>query len=381
MTSLASLSDGGSRRVVLFGSFGPSLLQFRSHLIREMIERGHEVYAVAPDIDEQVAKTLRSLGAIPLKVEFGRTSLNPFQALRTMRAVRLLMRQLRPDVVIAYTIKPIVLAAVAAKAAGVPKFIALVTGLGYAFTRGKEMKRLLTRAVATRLYRRAFAKTDLAIFQNKDDKEDFRRMRILPPSTMAVVINGSGIDLEHYVRSAPPQAVSFLMIGRLVIDKGVHEYGEAAKRLKLDYPSLKVGLVGWIGDEPHSITQKELDGLIAAGIEHHGYLPDVRSAIAAHSVYVLPSYREGTPRSVLEAMSIGRAIITTDTPGCRETVVPGENGLLVPPGDADALYQAMLHLIQNPYLIAPMGAASRTLAESKYDVRKVNAEFLRHAAL
>jgi glycosyltransferase involved in cell wall biosynthesis len=292
-----------------------------------------------------------------------------------------MLRQLQPDVVIAYTIKPIILAAAAAKAAGVPNFVALITGLGYAFTGGREPKRLLSRFLATKLYRRALSRTNLAAFQNRDDREDFRRLGVLPSSLNTIVINGSGVDLDHYCQVQPPPQPSFLMIGRLVIDKGVREFGEAARRLKQDYPGVKVGLVGWIDVEPHALSQKELDSFVAAGIEHHGRLADVRPAIAAHSVYVLPSYREGTPRSVLEAMAIGRAVITTDTPGCRETVVHGENGLLVPPRDADALYRAMVHFVRNPHLIPLMGAASRQLVERKYDVHKVNEQLLLHAGL
>jgi glycosyltransferase involved in cell wall biosynthesis len=283
--------------------------------------------------------------------------------------------------VISYTIKPIVLGGPAAKAAGATRTVALVTGLGYAFTGGREFKRLLSRAAATILYRRAFARSDIVVFQNDDDRADFKRLRILPAAAQTAVINGSGVDLLQFVPSPLPPDVSFLMVGRLVGDKGIREFGAAAKRLKELHPNVRIGLAGWIDPGPHAITQADLDGFIAAGVHYHGFLSDVRPAIAAYSVYVLPSYREGTPRSVLEAMSMGRAIITTDTPGCRQTVVHGENGLLVQPRDSGALLQAMLHFVQHPDRIPAMAAASRRIAEDKYDVHKVNDALLRHARL
>lgn len=169
----------------------------------------------------------------------------------------------------------------------------------------------------------------------------------------------------------------FLLIARLLGDKGIREYVQAAKLVKQQYPEAQFDLVGGLDTNPTSISQAELDQWIAAGtINFLGRLSDVRPAIAACSVYVLPSYREGTPRTVLEAMAMGRAVITTDAPGCRETVVNGDNGFLVPVKDADALAQAMLRFIEQPGLIAQMGQRSRSIAEEKYDVHKVNAQML-----
>jgi glycosyltransferase involved in cell wall biosynthesis len=161
----------------------------------------------------------------------------------------------------------------------------------------------------------------------------------------------------------------------------VREFGEAAARLKRSHPHLRISLVGWLDQSPDAIDPTDLERFEAAGVEMLGRLEDVRPAIAAASVYVLPSYREGTPRSVLEAMAMGRAIITTDAPGCRETVVDGDNGLLVPPRDAEALHEAMLRFVEDPDLARRMGERSRWLAERKYDVRQVSRELMRHAGL
>jgi glycosyltransferase involved in cell wall biosynthesis len=346
-----------------------------------MIRRGHLVTAMAPAIDENTAAALRSLGATPVSVALGRTSINPIEGLRAGRELRRMLREMQADVLIAYTIKPIVVGVPAARAAGVKRAVALVTGLGYAFTGGREPKRLISRAAATLLYRRAFTKSDVAVFQNENDRADFARMGVLPTKVKSILVNGSGVDIDHYAPSPPPAEPSFLMIARLLGDKGVREYGEAARRLKQLHPSVTNSLVGGIGNEPDAISREELNRFIGWGIDYLGAQADVRPFIAGHSVYVLPSYREGTPRSVLEALSTGRAVITTDAPGCRQTVEHGRNGLLVPPRDSDALFEAMRHLVENPQLIAPMGAASRHIAEDKYDVRKVNAALLTAAGL
>jgi glycosyltransferase involved in cell wall biosynthesis len=232
------------------------------------------------------------------------------------------------------------------------------------------------------LYRAAFARSDIVIFQNPDDERDFRRLRMIPAGRRTAVVNGSGVDLAHFAPVALPAETSFLMIARLVKDKGIHEFAKAAKRLKAAHPEIAITLVGPFDPSPDSLGPDELEDLIGCGINYRGSLSDVRPAIADCSVYVLPSaYREGTPRSVLEAMAMGRAIITTDMPGCRETVIEGKNGFLVPPRDADSLFAAMMRFVEQPGLAREMGAESLKIAKAKYDVREVNAAVLRHAGL
>jgi glycosyltransferase involved in cell wall biosynthesis len=382
MASPFSHSAGAAaRRVVVFGSLAISLIKFRGPLIAELVARGHSVFALAPDIGEEIGAQLRALGAEPVSIRLGRTSLNPFGALATLRDLARSFRTIAPDVVIAYTIKPIILGAVAARAARVPSFVCLVTGLGYAFTGGHEPKRLLSRALGKLMYRRAFARSSLAVFQNPDDRAEFRRLGLLPPPLPTVLIGGSGVDVDYYAPSPLPDGASFLMIARLLKDKGIREFARAAERLKAERPDVRISLVGFFDISPDGISKAEFDRLVAAGVDYLGPQSDVRPAIRDHSVYVLPSYREGTPRSVLEAMAMGRAVITTDAPGCRETVVDGVNGLLVPPRDWEALHRAMRRFVDEPALIAPMGAESRRIAEEKFDVHKVNAALLSAAGL
>lgn len=370
-----------AKRVLIVGSFAPSLIAFRGPLIEAIIGEGHSVIAAAPGIDERTSEALEELGARPRDVPLSNASLNPLELMRSLRAMRALIRSERPDVVLAYTIKPVIVATLAARAENVRTIVSLITGAGYAFTGGRETKRLLSRAAATLLYRIALRRSDVILFQNPDDERLFRELRMVPRGRPAQIVNGSGVDLRHFHPAPVPQATAFLMIARLLRDKGIREFAEAAGRLKEAHPEIAISLAGDVDPSPDSLSSQELEALVSCGIEYKGHLDDVRPALAACSVFVLPSYREGTPRSVLEAMAMGRAIITSDAPGCRETVRDGENGLLVPPRNADALFQAMKRFVDDPGLAATMGAASRRLAEVKYDVTRVNSDMLRYAGL
>ncbi len=381
MGSRPTAQPPARRKILLLGSLAGSLINFRGPLIAAMAERGHEVFAAAPDIDPDVAAKLVALGATPVPVMLGRTSLNPVATWRSARQLRGTVKRIAPDVMIAYTIKPVVLGAVAARAAGVPFFAAMITGLGYAFLGGLSPKRLAIRLVAMLMYRRALGASQLVIFQNEDDRSDFRRMRLLSAAKPTIIVNGSGVDLSHFWPEPAPARTGFLMIARFLRDKGIREYGAAAARLKSEFPDVPVRLAGWLDEGPDSISQAELDSILAGGVENLGLLADVRPAIAASSVYVLPSYREGTPRTVLEAMALGRAVITTDAPGCRGTVVDGENGLLVPVADAGALYRAMRRFVVEPGLAQRMGEASLRLVREKFDVNQVNAAILEATGL
>jgi glycosyltransferase involved in cell wall biosynthesis len=381
MGSRPNAQPPARRKILLLGSYPGSLINFRGPLIAAMVERGHEVFAAAPDIDSGVAAKLVALGATPVPVLLGRTSLNPVATWRSGRQLRETVKRIAPDVMIAYTIKPVVLGALAARAAGVPFFAAMITGMGYAFLGGLNPKRLAIRMVAMLLYRRALAASQLVIFQNEDDRRDFRRLRLLPAAKPTLIVNGSGVDLDHFAPEPVPSETSFLMIARFLRDKGIREYGAAAARLKAEFPEVRIRLAGWLDEGPDSISQAELDSIVAGGIENLGLLADVRPAIADSSVYVLPSYREGTPRTVLEAMALGRAVITTDAPGCRGTVDDGENGLLVPVADANGLYAAMRRFVVEPNLAERMGSASLRLVREKFDVNKVNAAILEGTGL
>jgi glycosyltransferase involved in cell wall biosynthesis len=366
------------RRVVVIGGFAPSLIRFRGDLIAAMARAGHEVIGCAPGEDPEVAKALQARGARYLPVAFDRSGINPIADLSSLLGLRRLLRELRPDVVLAYTAKAVIYGAGAAQLAGVPRVFAMITGLGYAFIEGRELKRRILRQVTTRLYRASLAGCEAILFQNQDDLDDFRRAGIVAAGKKLIKVDGSGVDTAHFA-FAPvvPEPPTFLLIARLLRDKGIVEYVEAARRLRAEHPRARFRLLGPLDPNPAGLTADLVERWHAEGvIDYLGEAKDVRPHLRDCTVYVLPSYREGMPRTVLEAMATGRAIVTTDVPGCRATVSEGENGFLVPPRDADALAEAMRRFITRPELTIALGARSRRIAQERFDVHRVNAAML-----
>ena len=361
-------------KFLIVAGFAEDLLPFRGDLIDALLQKGIEVHVVLPDLvpDSDLYRKLLAKGLLIHKATMQRTGMNPIADLYTLWQLIQLMRAVRPDFVFAYLIKPVIYGMLAASIIGIPQRYALISGLGYAFQ--GENQRGLLRRLAQGLYALSLRGACKIFFQNPDDLKLFHSLGILKENASTCVVNGSGVNTDYYANTSIPKGVTqFLLIARFLGDKGVREYAAAAKIVKIQYPEAHFALVGWIDENPSSIKQEELDTWIAEGtIECMGRLADVRPAIAQCSVYVLPSYREGTPRSVLEAMSMGRAIITTDAPGCRETVVNEDNGLLVPVGAVDELAVAMQRFLANPELVQRMGQRSREIAEEKYDVHKVN---------
>lgn len=374
-------------KILLIASLADSLINFRGSLITALKDKGLDVHIAAPDLPQAspVLLRLRAMGLTVHQVPMSRTGTNPLFDLTTAWALWRLVRLISPQLVLGYTIKPVIYGTLAAWIAGVPKRFALITGLGYAFQGNGERKRL--RAIVHTLYRLALGRTNMVFFQNTDDFSLLQKCGILQTHTSVCIVNGSGVDLDNFAEKPITEAalagpVRFLLIARLMGDKGIREYVQAARILKRSYPQVQCAIAGWIDSNPDSITKDELDSWLSDGsIEFLGRLDDVRPALERCNVYVLPSYREGTPRTVLEAMAVGRAIVTTDAPGCRETVVDGDNGYLVPVQDAAALAQAMARFIDEPTLQASMGRRSRQMAEEKYDVHKVNAVMLKGMGL
>lgn len=368
---------------LLIASFPESILTFRGPLIDALLAQGLTVHVAAPDMPAGSALRgqLESRGVRVHDLPLRRTGANPLADLALLYHLWRLMRRVRPQIVLGYTIKPVIYGALAAWLARVPQRYALITGLGYAFQGEARWNGL--RELARRLYALALRRVHKVFFQNPDDQALFRTRGILGVGTPSVVVNGSGVDLAHYAATPlPPGPPCFLLIARLLDAKGVRLYAQAAEQVRARCPPARFRLVGWIDANPDAITPSELDRWIAQGtVEFLGRLEDVRPAIADCQVYVLPSYSEGTPRTVLEAMAMGRAIITTDAPGCRETVVDGDNGLLIPVKSVSALVEAMERLIAEPELAERMGRRSRQIAEEKYDVRKVNAVMLREMGI
>lgn len=361
-------------RFLLVAGFADSIVAFRGPLIASIQARGLQVHIAAPGLTEGSATRalLEARGLVAHDIPLRRTGTNPLADFGLLLALFNLMRQVRPQCVLAYTIKPVIYGSLAAWLTRVPHRFAMITGLGYAFQ--GDGNRGLLQGLVQRLYATALVRVNKVFFQNPDDQALFRQRRILAQCTLSVVVNGSGVDVASYpVTPLPAGPIRFLLIARLLGDKGVREYAQAARCVRKMHPDVRFDLVGWIDENPDAISQNELDAWVAEGVlQFLGRLSDVRPAIAACTVYVLPSYREGTPRTVLEAMAMGRAVITTDAPGCRETVADGDNGFLTPVKSVDGLVSSMLKFIESPDLAVCMGRRARTIAELKYDVHKVN---------
>lgn len=363
-----------------------SLVSFRGHLISDLVGQGLTIHAAGPDLpmDSEIRAQLEQKGAHVHDIFLKRTGMSPLDDLRTLVGLFRLMRVIKPDYVLGYTIKPVIFGTLAAAMAGCRQRFALITGLGYSFSgHSDSRKQRLIGRIATNLYRQSLRFTHKVFFQNPDDQALFRELGVLNGVTPSVVVNGSGVDIDHYAPRPYPDKVAFLLISRLLIDKGVREYAEAAYRLKEEFPEARFILVGDIDSNPNSITSRELAKWVDDGvITYLGKQDDVRDALGASSVFVLPTfYREGVPRTILEALAMGRPVITTDTPGCRETVIEGENGYLVEPRNAGELTSAMRAFIVSPQLVEIMGRCSREQALRKYDVRKVNAVMLKEMGI
>ncbi|WP_221886554.1 glycosyltransferase family 4 protein [Vibrio cholerae] len=372
------------KRFLMVAGYPDSLLNFRGPLLKALLAAGLDVHVAAPDlpVNGEVRQRLEALGVRVHEVPLNRTGMNPVSDFGSLFCLWWLMWRLKPDFSLAYTIKPVIYGNIAAWLAGIPYRFALITGLGYAF-QGEAGQRSWLKRIVRSLYRFALAKVNKVFFQNPDDAALFYDLGILNSANRKIiVVNGSGIDVDRFTVAPFPETTKFLLIARLLGDKGVREYVQAATKVRKQYPNAVFGLVGWIDENPDAIDGDELQSWIDSGVvKFYGRLADVKPAIADSSVYVLPSYREGTPRTVLEAMAMGRAVITTDAPGCRETVVHGKNGFLVPVKSSAELVAAMSHFIENPELVVAMGKESRLLAEEKYDVRKVNVHMLREMGI
>ena len=360
-------------KVAVFGGYAPSLPLFRGPMMRAMVEAGHEVVGFAPGEDATVIADLAAIGVGYRAIPLGRTGLNPWEDFRTLRAINATLKEIRPDLLLSYTIKPVIYGSFAAARVGIPHRHAMITGLGSVLM-GEGFKMRCMAVVAKWLYRYGMARNEGVFFQNPDDHAFFERNGLLSPHCRVTLINGSGVDLGHFAYAPQPAGpLTFLLIARLTREKGVMEFVEAARILKSRNPEVRCQLLGPFDSNPSAIPPNQVTAWEREGIiQYLGSSKDVRPILAEAHVFVLPSYGEGTPRSVLEAMATGRAVVTTLAPGCKETVIDGKTGFLVAVKDSAALAEAMVRFQADPALASKMGMAARIYAEDKYDVNKVN---------
>lgn len=363
-------------KIIFVSPKNRTVYNFRGDLIKEIVAMGHEVVVTGPnriDVDK-----IEALGARFVEIPMEKTGVNVKSDLKYIFALKKLFKNEKPDITFGYTIKPVVYGSIAAKMAKVKNRYSMVEGLGYIFTANTRKTKILRPIVKT-LYRIGFKCSKKVIFINPDDLKDFTNMKLLKKDKCRLV-NGAGVNLEHFTPEPLPEEPVFFMLSRALISKGVRVYLEATGIVRKKYPDVRMMLLGEIDESMQdSLKKEEVQKYVDMGaVEYFPEHPDVRLFYKQCSVFVLPSYREGVPRTTMEAMAMGRPVITTDAPGCRETVVDGETGFFVPTGDAKALADAMCRFIENPALIKTMGEKSYNFCKDKFDVHKVNADMLNH---
>ncbi|WP_180090471.1 glycosyltransferase family 4 protein [Acinetobacter sp. YH12110] len=371
-------------KIIIVGTVASSFYGFRADLIRTLVERGHHVYAFTSEYSIEGLRKIEQLGAIPITYTLNRGGLNPLADIIATYKLSKKIKEISPNIVFSYFSKPVIFGTLAAKLAKVPCITGMLEGLGYTFTEqpeGLSRKTQLIKKIQVFLYKVALPQLDQLIFLNPDDPKDLLQQHAIKVKKVEV-LGGIGLNLKDYPFQALDNIhspIKFLFIGRLLKEKGIHEFVQAAKLVKKIYTDVQFTVLGAIDHHNlGALKQSELDLLIESKIIHYpGYVNNVKDWIADSHVFVLPSYREGVPRSTQEAMAIGRAIITTDVPGCRETVVDGENGFLVPKWNPEALAEKMIYFIEHPEQICIMGNESHKIAIEKFDAEKVNQKLLK----
>lgn len=358
------------------------MLHFRGGLIRAMVRAGHDLHLLVPagegvlgHFDEESA-ALSSLGAQVHTYPLRRASISPIHDLVTLWHVFRKIGIVEPDVLLAYMMKPVVYGMLSALILRVGKRYALLDGLGFAFTENGRANNAVAARVTRLLLALALRAAQRVLLLNSDDRNDLIRHGVLAPNKPFSIIAGTGLDLEHF--DGPMADVNsrrFVMISRLLRDKGVREFAEAARLVKQRRPDATFVLIGDVDMAPGAISRDEVAGW--TWLQYVGKIGDVRPFLQDCLAYVLPSYREGRPRTVMEAMAMRRACIVTDVPGCRECIEHEATGLIVPPQNPETLKDAMMRYLEQPQLAIVHGIEARKRAECEYDLEAVNLSVLK----
>lgn len=359
-------------KVAVLSSFTTSLFWFRIDMMKSFLAAGYDVLAVGDAPEEEWAERFQELGIRYRQVPVQRNGTNPLYDVKTLFALRRLLAEEKPDKIFTYQAKTVIYGGIAAWMCGIREVYPLIAGVGSVFY-GDSPKKKFVRSIMVAEYRLGLKNSKKIFFQNHDDLSVFTSYKILPQEK-TVILNGSGVNIEKFTPSPLPEEKSFLCISRLIRDKGVGEYLDAAREIHRRHPEVHCVLVGPYDTNPSAISPEELQPYLGDGsIEYVGKQEDVQPFIHRCTAFVLPSYHEGIPKTVLEAMACGRPVITTDAPGCRETVTDGLNGYLVPVCDVPAIVDAMELILANPAITERMAKEARRIAEERYAVDKVNA--------
>lgn len=367
-----------NKRVLLLASLANSLIRFRGDFIKSLIKNGFDVYTAAPSYTEKHRQQIADLGATPIEFKLQRTGLNPLNDFKTILELKSILKNNKIDLVFPYTVKPVIYGSMAANMCNIP-VISLITGLGYAFS-GLTTKAKLLQLFNETLYKLSIRKNKVIVFQNKDDYQLLLNRKVISKKQKVDFVSGSGVNLDQFSfkEKKATNKVSFLLIARLIKEKGIDLYMEAAKRLKKKYPKAEFHLIGQLETSPTAIDEAQLNDYHQKNIiVYHGFQKNIEDHLHKRDIFVLPSYyREGLPRTNLEACACGNPIITTDSVGCREAVRDGVNGFLIEPQNLDALIKPMEFFITNPDKIREMGLNSRKFAEERFDVNIINNDLI-----
>lgn len=358
-------------KILLICSTSNSVLTFRKTLIEEIQKKGHDVAAIC--FDSQNKAEIEERGVEFHCVEDDNRSTNPFKVLSLKKRLYRIIKNVLPDVVFTFMMKPNIFGTAAAKKAKIEKIYSMVEGAGDVFIRnGFKWKAI--RTLVCSMYRKSFAYSQKVFFLNKDDRKEFLD-RGLVKEKQCEIIPGIGVDLQHFEYRPLENNNTFLMIARMLTTKGIFEYCKAARKVKQSHPQAVFNYLGGEGTVKVADIQEFIDD---GSINYLGTTKDVRPYLSECSVFVLPSYREGMPVSVMEAEAIGRAVIVADNPGIRESAKDGHNGFLIKNDNlVDGLSEKIIWFLENPEQIAVMGENSRSFAEERFDYKKINEKIIK----
>jgi len=359
------------KKMILLSGSGDTVVWFRLEFLEKFIDQSYKVYVLAPDIRPELKIELDNRGIDLIFIKLERKGFNAINFLHSTIELIMIFREIKPDLIFSYTHKAILAGSLAAKLSGFSNLYSLITGTGHLFD-NKTFKEKLIKFSGSKLLKLGLKFNKIVFFQNPDDKKFFIDNKIINYKKSRIV-NGSGVNLKKFNIEPLPSSPIFLTMARLIKSKGIMEYAKSARELKKTYPEARFLLFGYPDDHPDSISEDDIvnNWYEKYGVEYCGYAENPQAAIRRCSVFVLLSYKEGTPRVNLEAMAMGRPIITTNAPGCRETVLNNINGFLVPKYDYVETSKVMQKLIDSN-LRSKMGAESRSLCELKFNVLDIN---------